>query len=266
MDTYPKISLIFVNYRSACYLTKALESLFSIETEEGLFEIIVVNNDSSENELLLELNQKFSFLLIQNNKNNGFGSGNNSGVKQAQGNILGFINPDVIWTGECLRQIGQLFNEKKGMGILGMTMLDEEGKEEKWSAGKSPSLSRLFQNNIFPRKYSPAKDRKISFFDWVSGGALFIQKNTFSLVGGFDEQFFLYFEDVDLCKRVQAQGLSILRHVNLSLIHLGGQSKRSTHLQKQQFYASQKKYFKKHRPIWENKTLSLLHLLWRNPK
>ena len=252
MDIYPKISLIFVNYRSVFHLTKALESLFYFEKESNLFEVIVVNNDSSESEALLELHKKFQFFLIQNNRNRGFGAGNNIGAKRAQGSILGFINPDIIWTGKHLSHIEELFHEKKEMGVLGMRILDKEGEEEEWSLGKSPSLARLLKNNMFfqRKELSP---------EWVSGGALFIRKDLFSSLFGFDEQFFLYFEDVDLCRRVLAEGFSVLSSSQFSLIHLGGQSKHSTILQKQQFYASQKKYFKKHRPAWESKTLVFFH-------
>lgn len=266
MDTHPKISLIFVNYRSARFLKEALESLFSFEKENDFFEVVVVNNDSAENEVLSTMSLQFPFHLIQNNTNLGFGAGNNIGAKQARGSIFGFINPDILWTGERLCQIGKLFDEKKEMGILGMTVLDIEGKEEKWSAGKDPSLATLFRNNLFPKRNRSMKDRDSFSFDWVSGGALFIRKDIFSLVSGFDEQFFLYFEDVDLCKRVRTLGFSVWRETGISLVHLGGRSKHSHRLQKKQFHVSQKKYFEKHRPAWENKILFFLHLFFCNRK
>lgn len=266
MNSQPKISLIFVNYRSARYLEEALKSLFSFEKETDLFEVIVVNNDNAEREVLLELNKSFRFLLIQNNDNVGFGAGNNKGAKQAKGSILGFINPDIFWTGASLLAIEKFFDEKKETGILGMTMLDEEGKTEKWSVGEEPSLVTLFRNNLFLIKNLFSKTQKISFFDWVSGGALFIRKDIFSLANGFDEQFFLYFEDVDLCKKVRNLGFSIVRHSDYIITHLGGKSKHSTILQKKQFYISQKKYFKKHRPLWENKILQFLHFFFCNSR
>lgn len=266
MNTNPQVSLIFVNYRSAWYLKKALESLFSFEKEKYFFEVIIVNNDSTEQSTLEELKQTFPFLLIENSENIGFGGGNNIGVRQARGGIVGFINPDVLWIGTYLRGIAGIFDEKKNVGILGMRMLDIDKKEEAWSAGKEPSLANLFRNNIFPLRRSHWKTGELAFSDWVSGGALFIRKNLFSLIGGFDERFFLYFEDVDLCKKVRARGFSVVRHRAYPLIHLGGKSRPSAHLQKTHFYLSQKKYFEKYRPVWENKILRLLQFFFCNNK
>jgi len=262
MNIQPKISLIFVNYRSVKYLKKALESLFSFEKEDALFEIIVINNDNSENEELLQMKKQLPFLLIQNDTNIGFGAGNNVGAKQARGSILGFINPDILWREENLHAIGTFFDKKKEVGILGMTILDPEGKEEEWSVGKAPGLANLFWNNVLPVKKNSSEIRRVSLFDWVSGGALFIRKDLFFLASGFDEQFFLYFEDVDLCTRVRALGAAVVRHPDFAITHLGGKSKHSTNLQKKQFYSSQRKYFEKHRPLGENKILSILHFLF----
>ncbi|PIX90371.1 MAG: glycosyltransferase family 2 protein, partial [Candidatus Moranbacteria bacterium CG_4_10_14_3_um_filter_45_9] len=79
MNTDPRISLIFVNYQSVRYLREALESLFSFETEKDFFEVIIVNNDSTERFALEGLKQAFPLLLIENSKNVGFGCGNNIG-------------------------------------------------------------------------------------------------------------------------------------------------------------------------------------------
>ncbi|MFZ2187269.1 MAG: glycosyltransferase family 2 protein [Candidatus Moraniibacteriota bacterium] len=262
MNTKPDISLIFVNYRSVRYLAKALESLFSFEKETGLFEVIVVNNDVSEGSSLEALGLRFPFLLIENGTNIGFGRGNNVGAKRAQGKLLGFINPDILWAGPHLRGIGGVFAEKKQIGILGMGMVDAKRREEAWSAGTEPSLANLFRNNLLAPQQSYWKAPGLSFPDWVSGGALFVQKDLFSLIGGFDERFFLYFEDVDLCKEARRRGFSVARSADHALIHLGGQSSHSPQLQKKHFYASQRKYFEKHRPAWEKHAVKWLQFFF----
>jgi GT2 family glycosyltransferase len=266
MNTNPHISLIFVNYRSVSYLEKALNSLYSFEKERDFFEVIVVNNDVSETLLLEDLKQKFSFRLIKNSANVGFGGGNNIGAKQARGTIFGFINPDTLWIGKQLHSIGHFFDEKKDVGVLGMDILDDKKKKEIWSAGKSPSLLQLFINNTFPSRQAYWEEAGLSFPDWVSGCAHFIRKDLFSRISGFDEQFFLYFEDVDLCKRVRNLGFSVARHTDYPIIHLGGRSKHSAQLQKKHFYQSQQMYFDKHRTIWENKILQLLQLIFCQTK
>jgi len=244
-------------------LENALKSLFSFEKKRDLFEVIVVNNDAREKKALQNLQKKFLFLLKTNSTNNGFGSANNRGVKEAKGDIIGFINPDTLWKKECLSDIEKIFSQRKDNGVLGMMLINEEGQEEIWGCGYAPTLLRLFWNNIFPSIQKKWEKRDMSFPDWVSGCGLFIRKDLFLSLNGFDEQFFLYFEDVDLCQRVREKGFLVARMQEIPLIHLGGQSAPSKKSQKNQFYLSQKKYYKKHRPMWENKILSILHFLFR---
>lgn len=266
MNANPSISLIFVNYRSARYLAAALESLFLFEKEPDFFEIIVVNNDPSESETLQVLKQKYPFLLIESSENRGFGVANNLGARQVRGKILGFINPDVLWISASLRKATSYFDEDKHIGILGMTLLDENKKPEAWSTGKEPSLAALFLNNIFSSQRASRSNRQLFYSDWVSGGALFIRTELFAKVGGFDERFFLYFEDVDLCKAVRQCGFSVVSAPELSLVHLGGKSRESESLQKKYYYVSQRKYFEKHRPVWENTVLQYLQFIQHLPE
>lgn len=262
MNASPHISLIFVNYRSSQLLFNALTSLFSFEQESDLFEVIVVNNDISESQELQELKRIFPFLLIESGENIGFGRGNNLGAERARGKILGFINPDVLWVGPLLHKMTRFFNEKPAIGVLGMALLSEDKSPEPWSAGPEPSLANLFRNNLFHSKYAAWKEPGLSFPDWVSGGALYIRTELFSAIGGFDERFFLYFEDVDLCTEARKRGFSIARHASFPLIHLGGKSQLSPLLQKKHFYDSQKGYFGKHRPGWEKKALAFLRVFF----
>jgi GT2 family glycosyltransferase len=260
MNVKPQISLIFVNYRSAEYFAGVLKSLFACEKKTGFFEVIVANNDVSENEVLVNLQKTFPFQLVESGGNIGFGRGNNLGVKLAQGKILGFVNPDIIWTDECLGKVASAFDLDQKLGVLGMALLDKNKKPEIWSFDKEPSLASLFYNNLFPSRQVLGEKEKISSQDWVSGGALFIRADLFSAIGGFDEQFFLYFEDVDLCREARKRGFSVKRDASLSLVHLGGSSHLSTRDQKKYFLESQKKYFAKHRPRWESLALNYLQI------
>lgn len=263
MNVIPKISIVFVNYRSVKYLKGALASLFLFERDTSFFEVIVVNNDANESGSLQVLNQEYPFLLRESGGNLGFGRGNNLGVKDAQGEIIAFINPDVLWTGAHLKKITHIFERDRAIGVVGMALLTEEKKSESWSAGRAPSLANLACNNLISVWREPRAEHGYSAVDWVSGGGLCIRKNLFSAIGGFDERFFLYFEDVDLCAEVRRRGFLVVRRSDLPLVHLGGKSKHSTRLQKKYFYASQKQYFDKWRPGLESKVLSWLQFLCR---
>lgn len=263
MNAEPAISLVFVNYRSARYLAAALESLFSFERETATFEIIVVNNDPSESAALLALKQRLPFFLIESDENSGFSRGSNLAAGHAHGSILGFINPDTLWTGAHLRKIAAFFDEDIRSGVLGMMLLDTNKMPEPWSIGEEPNLAALFLNNLFPSRRAFPSGQKLLFPDWVSGGALFIRKKLFSEIGGFDERFFLYFEDIDLCKEVRRRGFLVACRTDLPLVHLGGKSQKSECLQKKHFFLSQREYFRKHRPKWESGVLQCLQFFFR---
>lgn len=256
MNVSPNISIIFVNYRSAVYLQKALMSLFHFEQDTDFFEVIVVNNDPTENTVLRALQKEYPFLLIESGANLGFGRASNLGATKARGAILTFINPDVVWLKRCTEEIALIFDNNQTIGVVGMALLTEDQKPEPWSAGRAPSIGRLLLNNIMGDRQCLRAYRSLTPVDWVSGGGLSVRKDLFSVIGGFDERFFLYFEDVDLCTEVRQRGFSVVRHPDIPLLHFGGKSKYSTYLQKKHFYTSQKQYFNKWRPFWERRMLS----------
>jgi GT2 family glycosyltransferase len=254
----PLFSLIFVNYRSAYQLALALRTLRVFEGEKESYEVIVVNNDVYESGVLQRLSRTFEFLLVENETNMGFGAAANRGALRARGSLLGFLNPDLIWCQPILGALEKLFQAESHEQLIGAALLDGSGRTDKQSRGARPWLGQLLWQNFIPLFPSPLA----SSLDWVSGGALFLQRQTFEQLRGFDQHFFLYFEDVDLCLRAQARGVQIVSLASLPLIHCGGKSFPSRFVQKQHFYRSQKQYYQKHRPAWEAQIVRLLHLIF----
>jgi len=258
MTTNPHISLVFVNYHSVWQLSLALQKLFALELEQDFFEVIVVNNDGYEERALRRLSEKLPLRLFSMPENVGFGRGANIGAREARGSILGFLNPDTEWQQQCLRQISDVYQESTPAWILGLQLSDEKGRRELWSGGMRPSLLQLLKNNVFSLlpKQAASSDGSL---DWVSGGGLFVPKETFQSLGGFDERFFLYFEDVDLCLRAKKQGVTLVSSPRFTLLHRGGKSFSSSAQKKKCFYTSQIQYFEKHRPSFEVFCLRGLH-------
>lgn len=252
-----QITLIFVNYQSAWSLALALKSLHAIESEA--VQVIVVNNDIREQQVLKRLSLIFPMkIIVSEHGNIGFGRGANLGASVSTTDILGFINPDILWMTPVLTSVKTFFHATKTPSLLGIQLCDEWGRRDYLSAGPFPSLWTIFKKYLFSLSWR--RDEKCPVkVDWVSGGALFCTKSTFHTLGGFDQDFFLYFEDVDLCKKANAQGYTVVLAENIKVCHRGGKSFQSRREQKRYFYASQRTYFSKHRPLWENMFVRLSH-------
>jgi len=244
-----KLSVIIVNYKSADFLEKCVALVREKINEEFLEEIIIVNNDQKEK---IELDLQDNLKIINNAKNVGFGAGNNVGAKLAKGDIVLFLNPDTEIISTEIEKVIALFNQDNKIDIVGSQLRLNNNEVQPWSAGHEISLINLIKNNlglVKSQKIWKAEEEKM--VDWVAGTALFIRKDIFEKVGGFDEKFFMYFEDMDLCKRVRETGKNILYNPNFKVRHIGGKSYQEKGFQKRDYYKAQEYYFKKHRNFFE---------------
>ncbi|MDD5083860.1 MAG: glycosyltransferase family 2 protein [Candidatus Moranbacteria bacterium] len=256
-------SFIVINFKSAHLLSDWFASLSKTGLSSNEYEIIIVNNDLSEAEKLDTLNQQHQFKLIHAKSNIGFGAACNLGATVATGEILGFINPDTEFLSGDLHLLYDRFLNNSSLGIIGLKLLTQQGLVQEWSVGTRITLWDIINNNLgFPKSKLLWESQKPIGVDWVSGASLFIPKTLFQEVNGFDEDFFLYFEDTDLCERVRLEGKSILYFPPISLQHLCGHSAPSHKQQKEYFYTSQDIYFAKHRPKWEGWCVKILRRIF----
>lgn len=260
-----KLSFIIVNYKSREYLNRCVASIF--KNVRGVdFEIIVVNNDEesiSKNSFFIPFSLSSGSLkreqffekvkVVEVSKNKGFGSSCNNGVKKAGGEILCFLNPDTEILSDNIKELLSEFIES--VGVVGPKVIDESGEMQKWSVGKNIDLIEVLKNNFgFSESKKVWESDKKMEPDWVTGATMLIRKNLFLKLGGFDEKFFLYFEDIDLCKRAQKAGKSIIYFPKFKVKHIGGKSSRNKKEQKKEYYKSQDYYFEK----WYGKKTSWL--------
>lgn len=238
------LSIIIVNYRSEQYLKSCVASLFKY-LKNICFEVIVVNND--EQEYLKDVSVQFPQIkIINHQKNIGFGAGCNLGAKSAQGEVLLFLNPDTeIKDGNIIKVVDK-FKENSNVAVIGPKLLTEEGEIQWWCAGKEVTLKQIVKNNfgVVESKKIWETEKEI-FTDWVSGTAIALRKKIFMEVGGFDEKFFMYLEDEDLCRRIRSSGHKVLFCPEVAVLHRGGKSRHSLVRQKIQYYKSLGYYFKK---------------------
>jgi hypothetical protein len=239
----PQISFIIVNFKGRELLSRCLASVDKIVDVSK--ELILINNDSVP--LIAPALKSCPLKLIQSPQNIGFGRGVNLGAAAAKGEYLFFLNPDAELVFSALRPALQKFEADARLAILGAKIIDAKNNIQEWSAGEKITPWRIVKNNlgfdpnkIFREQIDPLE------VDWVSGGALLIRKDIFQKLGGFDEKFFLYWEDVDLCRRARKLGLKILYFPSVTARHLGGRSFENKAEQKKHYYRSQDYYFEKH--------------------
>ncbi|MDR3583443.1 MAG: glycosyltransferase family 2 protein [Candidatus Pacebacteria bacterium] len=241
-----KLSIIIVAYNSHNHLERCVTSLYEKIKLADLWEIILVNNDPERD--VHELAVDFSRVkIVDHRKNVGFGSGVNLGAQAASGEILFFLNPDTEVLTENVAEVVEELEGNQDIGIIGGRIIDSAGQSQPWSAGRGISFYDLVRNNlgVSRSKFIWSSSRK-SECDWVAGTALFMAKELFHELGGFDERFFMYFEDMDLCRRTKLNGRKILFFPDFKVSHDSGASYVDKKLQKRHYYDSMEKYFQKH--------------------
>lgn len=228
------ISIIIVNYNNCNLLQKCVESVISF-TEDITYEIIIVDNNSTEcnpEQIIPEIN---NLILIRNIENHGFAKANNQALKIAQGKYILFLNNDTIFIENTLKKIFNYTEALNKPTIVGCKLLNENGTNQ-ISIGKFDSLIynisisfflyKLFPySKIFNRYYLNYFDFKSpTNVDFVKGAFLLCDKNSVDKLNGFDEGFFFYGEEVDFCYRFRKIGGNIIFYPETKIVHLGGAS------------------------------------------
>ncbi len=214
----PKLSVIIVSYNSEAFIEKCLTSL-----QED--EIIVFDNASSDR--TIQIIKKFTNIkLIKSSENLGFAKANNKAAEEAKGEYLFFLNPDTE-VEKPLDELVNFYENTPNAGIVGPKLVLENGAIQP-SARKLPTIMGAFKEYILGVKnaysqYIPGG--KPTEVEMVYGAAILIKKDLFERLGGFDEKFFLYYEDVDLCKRVKNLGKKIYYYPKVTIKHLVGATK-----------------------------------------
>ncbi len=258
MPNKPTISVVIVNYQSRKELRRCLESLDRfLSTAQLKFEVVVVNNDPDN--LNLTENEKLTLPLtvINNPSNSGFGAGSNLGARKARGKFLFFLNPDTELVDDSLTKMLSFLRNNRKRGIVGAKIIEASRKApQPWTSGKKTSVLNILFRNTFNKPWN--KKQPVSV-DWVSGTALLIRKKLFHQLDGFDENFWMYFEDQDLCLRAKQKNKEVFFFPHCQVLHRNGKSWKNNKNKKNSYYQSQKYFFQKHHGAINNWLLNLLH-------
>lgn len=218
------VSIIIINYNTPQLVIECINSIKTF-TNDLRYEIIVVDNASSDNSKSI-LGSLDDIYYIYSDKNLGFGKANNLGAQYAKGKYLFFLNSDTLLTGTAIYSLFK-FCEKypKNIGACGMILKDSNGNDIH-SAGSFPSiLKECFLKPSLSSYPNNAVDKgDYISVDYITGADLFMSKTLFEEIDGFDKDFFMYYEETDLQKRIKNKGYEIALIKDRDIIHLEGGS------------------------------------------
>ena len=231
------VSILIVSYNTRAMTLEAIRSALA-ETQDAAIEIICVDNDSSDGSAGAIARTFPQVDLIALETNVGFAAGNNLAARHARGRHLLLLNPDALPAPGALRRGITLMDQHPQAGLGGGELRGTDGSRQP-SARMFPTLRDEFftlaglaarhpTSRLFGRlDRCWADPEQAALVDWIPGAFVFIPAAVWTRLGGFDERFFMYYEEVDLCRRLQAAGLQVHYWPALKATHIGGASART---------------------------------------
>ena len=206
---YPLITISIINLNGKDYVKECLESIQELDYPADRIEVIIVDNSSSDGSVTYVRDHFPSVRIIQNDRNEGFARANNQAAEASRGKYIAFLNNDTRvdkkWLIELLRPI----NGSREIVASGSKVLSRDGKSLDFVGGMINFEGKGFQVD-YGNKIEDDNHNMVRFLPFVNGGAMMIDKKVFLEVGGFDEDFFAYYEDVDLGWRLWVLGYKVV--------------------------------------------------------
>ena len=222
MNKNPLISIVIVNYNGKNHLQKCLPSIMKLNYKN--YEIIIVDNNSTDNSIEYVKNSFPSVIIIKLDKNYGFAEPNNIGAKNAKGDFLLFLNNDTIVTPDCVNELLKIIQSDEKIAIC-QSLLLKLNNEVDSSGDFVDNLGRAYRSKKRPNNQQEILSAR--------GAAMLVRKNSFWDLGGFDKDFFVSFEDVDLGWRAWIWGYKVVLVPRSIVFHFGSQTikKHNTEIQ-----------------------------------
>ncbi|HKI79601.1 MAG TPA: glycosyltransferase family 2 protein [Ignavibacteriaceae bacterium] len=226
------VSVIIVNYNGIDLLRGCLSSLEKF-TSNLNYEVIVVDNNSTDGDIAEIVNNYQNACLIKNSKNLGYAVANNIGAERAEGKYLLILNNDIIFIENSIKKVFDFVENKSGEVVVGCRLLNKD-KSNQVSISAFPTVLNTLTENIFIYKLFPKSKllnkyylnyldiKDTSEVDVVKGAFMFCTKKNYFDLDGFDERFYFYSEETDFCYRFKKGKGEILFYPFTSIIHLGG--------------------------------------------
>lgn len=260
------LSIIVVSFNTKVLLSSCINSIFEY-TKNVKFEIIVVDNNSNDGSA--EIAKKLGAIVIKNKENLGFAAANNQGLKASKGEYVLFLNSDTELHDNVLDEMVPWMDSNPKVGISTCSLLFKDGNLQ-GTGGYFPTLPRVFMWMLFLddipwfdkiiNSYHPHKDYFKNFHkqDWVTGAFLLTRRKIMNKVVGWDESYFMYVEEVDLCFRIKKLGYDVCYLPKWTIIHYGGASSKTSEFSLISEYKGVKKFYVKYYANWQSPILRLI--------
>jgi len=254
------ITAVIVNYNAGAELRQALQS-FAADAGASPWEAVVVDNASADGSAEIALEFQPHARLVRNTENVGFGRAVNQGIALARTPLVLIMNPDCRLEPGATAQLSSALQQHLDCAIVGPRILDPDGTEQGSARGDPDMLTGLFgrsaalrrllpglgvsARNVVPSSAVPAHESLA--VDWLSGACMLARTDALRSVHGFDERYFLYWEDADLCRRLRGAGHQIRYVPSAAAVHRVGHSSSTVRVPAlKAFHASAYLYYATH--------------------
>lgn len=237
-------AVVIVNYRTKELTSEAVASALG---EAEVKEVVVVDNASGDDsaEYLRSAHDDPRLEVLQSDRNRGFGPAVNLGAAACRSPLMLILNSDATLVPGSLGTLARTLVQDQAIGVIAPAVYEPDGRSLQAEAyGRLPTRRDILLGNGWARP-SGRQDRDATTLGWVSGVAMLLRRADFVAMSGFDEGFSMYFEDVDLCRRMGEAGKSMRREPSAGVVHRGGKSWQSRRDQKRRFHESKLQYFRK---------------------
>lgn len=267
-----KLSVIIVSWNTKQLTLDAVSAVYS-ETKAFPVEVILVDNNSADGSADAVAEKFPEVVLVRNADNRGFGKANNQALLIANGEYIMFLNSDTVVLDHALEKLVSYLESHPDIMMVGPKLLYGDGTFQHACRRGLPNpvnallylfgIHCLFPSSGFANAYKRGSDdpNVTGEVDALSGAAMLFRRKVYETIGGFDEKFFMYGEDLDFCKRVKDAGFKTVYVHSAEIIHFGGQSsakRKSASIRN--FYDAMWIYYKKH--FWQDYIFPVHALVW----
>jgi len=243
------LSIIIVSFNAAADLERCLASLHAAPPSTP-HNIVVVDNGSTDGSVAIARTWA-DIRVVEVGSNAGFARANNIGIRESRGDAILLLNNDTIVPPGAIDRLVDELNRHPDVAVVGPRLVDGAGRAELSFGRMIGPLNELRQKWLAHGGGVDALTRRRQYPDWVSGACLLVRRADAEAVGGLDERFFMYTEDVDFCTALRSRGRRVLFTPDVEVVHLRGRSAATAPRATRDAYVrSHLAFYEKHHPAW----------------